>query len=64
MGYLFELFLLCNVIQVPWKSLGKEPVIVLIDRVFVLAHPAPDSRTIKVQQYSVSGLINIFVYLL
>ncbi|WVZ12337.1 hypothetical protein V8G54_016867 [Vigna mungo] len=32
---------------VPWKSLGKEPVIVLIDRVFVLAHPAADSRTLK-----------------
>jgi len=28
--------------------LGKEPVIVLIDRVFVLAHPAADSRTLKV----------------
>ncbi|KAK7813812.1 vacuolar protein sorting-associated protein 13a [Quercus suber] len=34
-------------ISVPWKSLGKEPVIVLIDRVFVLAHPAPDGRTLK-----------------
>ncbi|KAE9602547.1 putative vacuolar protein sorting-associated protein [Lupinus albus] len=34
-------------LKVPWKSLGKEPVIVLIDRVFVLAHPAPDSRTIQ-----------------
>ncbi|KEH32375.1 calcium-dependent lipid-binding-like protein [Medicago truncatula] len=34
-------------LKVPWKSLGKEPVIVLIDRVFVLANPAPDSRTIK-----------------
>ncbi|KAJ7955294.1 calcium-dependent lipid-binding family protein [Quillaja saponaria] len=34
-------------LKVPWKSLGKEPVIVLIDRVFVLAHPAPDGRTIK-----------------
>jgi hypothetical protein len=34
--------------QVPWKSLGKEPVIVLIDRVFVLAYPAPDDRTLKV----------------
>ncbi|WZZ77742.1 hypothetical protein YC2023_098314 [Brassica napus] len=33
--------------QVPWKSLGKEPVIVLIDRVFVLAYPAPDGRTVK-----------------
>ncbi|KAL8152479.1 LOW QUALITY PROTEIN: hypothetical protein V2J09_010239 [Rumex salicifolius] len=28
-------------LKVPWKSLGKEPVIVLIDRVFILAHPAP-----------------------
>ncbi|KOM33389.1 hypothetical protein LR48_Vigan01g294500 [Vigna angularis] len=34
-------------LKVPWKSLGKEPVIVLIDRVFVLAHPAADSRTLK-----------------
>ncbi|AAF79523.1 F21D18.20 [Arabidopsis thaliana] len=33
--------------EVPWKSLGKEPVIVLIDRVFVLAYPAPDDRTLK-----------------
>lgn len=29
-------------LKVPWKSLGKEPVIVLIDRVFVLAEPAQD----------------------
>ncbi|KAF9594340.1 hypothetical protein IFM89_030469 [Coptis chinensis] len=34
-------------LKVPWKSLGKEPVIVLIDRVFVLAHPAPDGSTLK-----------------
>ncbi|KAF7837664.1 putative vacuolar protein sorting-associated protein 13F [Senna tora] len=34
-------------LKVPWKSLGKEPVIVLIDRVFVLAHPASDVRTMK-----------------
>ncbi|KAK9670363.1 hypothetical protein RND81_13G196500 [Saponaria officinalis] len=34
-------------LKVPWKSLGKEPVIVLIDRVFVLANPAPDGRTLK-----------------
>uniref|UniRef100_A0A1J3IH98 Putative vacuolar protein sorting-associated protein 13A n=1 Tax=Noccaea caerulescens TaxID=107243 RepID=A0A1J3IH98_NOCCA len=34
-------------LKVPWKSLGKEPVIVLIDRVFVLAYPAPDGRTVK-----------------
>uniref|UniRef100_A0A175YPS3 Uncharacterized protein n=1 Tax=Daucus carota subsp. sativus TaxID=79200 RepID=A0A175YPS3_DAUCS len=32
-------------LKVPWKSLGKEPVIVLIDRVFVLACPAPDERS-------------------
>ncbi|KAH9312824.1 hypothetical protein KI387_027859, partial [Taxus chinensis] len=29
-------------LKVPWKSLGKEPVVVLIDRVFVLAEPAQD----------------------
>ncbi|KAH8501006.1 hypothetical protein H0E87_016007 [Populus deltoides] len=34
-------------LKVPWKSLGKEPVVVLVDRVFILAHPAPDSRTLK-----------------
>ncbi|XP_074301933.1 uncharacterized protein LOC141633346 isoform X1 [Silene latifolia] len=36
-------------LKVPWKSLGKEPVIVLIDRVFVLANPAPDGSTVKEQ---------------
>jgi vacuolar protein sorting-associated protein 13A/C len=41
--------------------LGKEPVIVLIDRVFVLANPAPDSRTMKVQKYSDCGLINYLI---
>ncbi|XP_059643008.1 uncharacterized protein LOC132284858 [Cornus florida] len=34
-------------LKVPWKSLGKEPVIVLIDRVFILAHPVPDGRSLK-----------------
>ncbi|XP_040944166.1 uncharacterized protein [Gossypium hirsutum] len=34
-------------LKVPWKSLGNEPVIVLIDRVFVLAHPTPDGRNLK-----------------
>lgn len=34
-------------LKVPWKSLGKDPVIVLVDRVFILAHPALDSRTLK-----------------
>ncbi|GAV71650.1 DUF946 domain-containing protein/DUF1162 domain-containing protein/Chorein_N domain-containing protein [Cephalotus follicularis] len=34
-------------LKVPWKSLGKEPVIVLIDRVFILAHPVIDARTLK-----------------
>ncbi|XP_052204938.1 uncharacterized protein LOC127809843 isoform X2 [Diospyros lotus] len=34
-------------LKVPWKSLGKEPVIVLIDRVFVLAHPATDGRSLR-----------------
>ncbi|CAI9779714.1 unnamed protein product [Fraxinus pennsylvanica] len=34
-------------LKVPWKSLGKEPVIVLIDQVFILAHPAPDGRSLK-----------------
>ncbi|XP_020520361.1 uncharacterized protein LOC18430003 [Amborella trichopoda] len=34
-------------LQVPWKSLGKEPVIVLVDRIFALAHPAVDGRTLS-----------------
>ncbi|XP_031479692.1 uncharacterized protein LOC116250249 isoform X3 [Nymphaea colorata] len=36
-------------LKVPWKSLGKEPVIVIIDRVFILAHPAPDGRTLTAE---------------
>ncbi|KAK1591812.1 hypothetical protein Q3G72_014066 [Acer saccharum] len=34
-------------LKVPWKSLGKEPVVVLIDRVFILAYPPDDGRTLK-----------------
>ncbi|KAH6816807.1 calcium-dependent lipid-binding family protein [Perilla frutescens var. frutescens] len=34
-------------LKVPWKSLGKEPVIVLIDKVFILANPATDGRFLK-----------------
>ncbi|KAK4730781.1 hypothetical protein R3W88_023769 [Solanum pinnatisectum] len=34
-------------LKVPWKGLGKEPVIVLIDRVFILAHPVVDGRSLK-----------------
>ncbi|XP_012842600.1 PREDICTED: uncharacterized protein LOC105962815 isoform X1 [Erythranthe guttata] len=34
-------------LKVPWKGLGKEPVIVLIDQVFILANPAPDGRSLK-----------------
>lgn len=37
-------------LKVPWKSLGKEPVIVLVDRVFVLAQPALDGRTLKEEE--------------
>ncbi|KAG9446693.1 hypothetical protein H6P81_012821 [Aristolochia fimbriata] len=33
-------------LKVPWKSLGKDPVIVLIDRVFLLAHAAPDGHSL------------------
>lgn len=40
-------------IQVPWKGLGKEPVIVLIDRVFILAHPVVDGRSLKVGAYNI-----------
>ncbi|KAM1215633.1 hypothetical protein ACFX13_012262 [Malus domestica] len=34
-------------LKVPWKSLGKEPVIVLIDRVFILAYPLTDGQNLK-----------------
>ncbi|CAH9120434.1 unnamed protein product [Cuscuta epithymum] len=34
-------------LKVPWKSLGKEPVIVLIDRVFILAHPVIVGMSLK-----------------
>ncbi|KAI3512412.1 hypothetical protein L1887_19727 [Cichorium endivia] len=37
-------------LKVPWKGLGKEPVIVLIDRVFVLAHPASDGRSLTAEE--------------
>ncbi|KAK9053434.1 hypothetical protein SSX86_030068 [Deinandra increscens subsp. villosa] len=37
-------------LQVPWKGLGNEPVIVLIDRVFVLAHPASDGRSLTLEE--------------
>ncbi|KAL8205058.1 hypothetical protein R6Q57_010681 [Mikania cordata] len=37
-------------LKVPWKGLGKEPVIVLIDRVFILAHPASDGRSITPEE--------------
>ncbi|KAJ0515677.1 putative vacuolar protein sorting-associated protein 13, second [Helianthus annuus] len=36
--------------EVPWKGLGKEPVIVLIDRVFVLAHPDSDGRSLTPEE--------------
>ncbi|XP_059076567.1 uncharacterized protein LOC131042467 isoform X2 [Cryptomeria japonica] len=36
-------------LKVPWKSLGKEPVVVLIDRVFVLAEPAQDDYSFTEQ---------------
>jgi hypothetical protein len=34
-------------LQAPWKSLGKEPVVIVIDRVFVLA--PPDGWTLKLE---------------
>ncbi|XP_035834787.1 uncharacterized protein LOC110887015 isoform X3 [Helianthus annuus] len=37
-------------VLVPWKGLGKEPVIVLIDRVFVLAHPDSDGRSLTPEE--------------
>nr|GEV02157.1 vacuolar protein sorting-associated protein 62 [Tanacetum cinerariifolium] len=37
-------------LKVPWKGLGKEPVIVLIDRVFILAHPASDGTSLSPEE--------------
>ncbi|XP_073302377.1 uncharacterized protein [Primulina huaijiensis] len=37
-------------LKVPWKGLGKEPVIVLIDQVFILATPAPDGGSLKEEE--------------
>lgn len=45
-GQLMDSF--CFDCKVPWKSLGKEPVIVLIDQVFILANPVLDGRSLKV----------------
>ena len=39
--------------KVPWSKLGSEPVIVLLDRIFVLAEPPTDieySGDIKIQE--------------
>lgn len=57
--HLLKIYFLCCrfLMQVPWKSLGKEPVIVLIDRVFVLAHPAPNGYNIKARFYEDCYLI-------
>ncbi|KAG0568137.1 hypothetical protein KC19_7G189300 [Ceratodon purpureus] len=32
-------------LKVPWNRLGKDPVIVLLDRIFILAEPLQDDRT-------------------
>ncbi|CAM6102066.1 unnamed protein product [Calypogeia fissa] len=34
-------------LKVPWNRLGKEPVIVLLDRIFVLAEPLTEESSIK-----------------
>lgn len=47
----YKLLHLIYIYQVPWKSLGKEPVIVLIDRVFVLASPASDYHILRVHTF-------------
>ena len=31
--------------QVPWNRLGKEPVVVLLDRIFILAEPLVEAYT-------------------
>ncbi|XP_024542530.1 uncharacterized protein LOC9648284 isoform X1 [Selaginella moellendorffii] len=34
-------------LKIPWNKLGKDPVIVLLDRVFVLAEPVEDEQLFK-----------------
>ncbi|XP_024384462.1 uncharacterized protein [Physcomitrium patens] len=34
-------------LKVPWNRLGKDPVIVLLDRIFILAEPLQDDRTFR-----------------
>ncbi len=40
--WVFVLFSWGSFVKVPWSRLGQEPVIVELDRIFVLAEPATD----------------------
>ncbi|KAJ8761019.1 hypothetical protein K2173_022057 [Erythroxylum novogranatense] len=47
-----------QLVQVPWKSLGKELVIVLIDRIFILAQPATNGHALKCIHDSLNDTIS------
>jgi hypothetical protein len=42
------LVIMFSSMQVPWNRLGKDPVIVLLDRIYILAEPLQDDRTFTV----------------
>lgn len=46
--------------QVPWNRLGKDPVIVLLDRIFILAEPLQDDRTFSVRTATLVLFLLIF----
>jgi hypothetical protein len=48
----------CGSVQVPWNRLGKDPVIVLLDRIFVLAEPLRDERSFSV----CAGIRSMFLF--
>lgn len=43
--------------QVPWNRLGKDPVIVLLDRIFILAEPLRDDRSFTVSTVTINRLL-------
>jgi vacuolar protein sorting-associated protein 13A/C len=45
-------------LKVPWNRLGKDPVIVLLDRIFVLAEPLQDERSFTV----CAGIRSLFLF--
>ena len=44
--------LACSLLQVPWSSLGRVPVEVKIDRLYLLATPKTDEQRAKLAHCS------------